>query len=82
MKTPYFLWDYDLNDTQIHSIIHGKNDVEKRWLIGRILTHAHYQDIFKYLTVSDIVRYLPKLFLPMTVKSAWKRALQVWGYHV
>lgn len=82
MKTPYFLWDYDLTDTQIHAILKGKNELEKRWLIGRILTHAHYQDIFKYLTVYDIVRYFSKLSLPKDVKSAWQRALKVWGYHV
>lgn len=82
MKTPYFLWDYDLADTQIRDILKGKNEVEKKWLIGRILTHAHYQDIFKYLTISDIVRYLPKLSLPKTVKNAWQRALRAWEYYV
>lgn len=82
MQTPYFLWDYDLTDTQIHVILKGKNEVEKRWLIGRILSHAHYKDIFKYLTIDDIVSFFPKLSLPLTVRNAWRRALQVWGYHV
>lgn len=82
MKTPYFIWDYDLTDAQIHAILRGKNEVEKRWLIGRILTHAYYQDIFKYLTISDIVHYFSRLSLPKAVKSAWQRALQAWGYHV
>lgn len=82
MQTPYFLWDYNLTDTQIHAILRGKNEVEKRWIIGRILTHAHYKDIFKYLTVSDIVRYFPKLALPKTIRNAWQRAFEVWGYHV
>lgn len=82
MKTPYFLWDYDLTDVQIHNILKGDNEVEKRWLIGRILTHAYYKDIFKYLTVSDIIRYFSRLSLPKTVKKAWQRALEAWGYHV
>lgn len=82
MKTPYFLWDYNLNDAQIQTILHGQNEVEKKWLIGRILTHAHYRDIFKYLTISEIVHYFPKLSLPKTVKDAWQRALRTWEYHV
>ena len=82
MKTPYFLWDYDLSDTKIHAILKGKNEVEKRWLIGRILSHAHYKDIFNYLTIDDIVHFFPKLSLPQTVKKAWQRALRVWGYNV
>ena len=82
MQTPYFLWDYELTKNQIRAILKGKNDIEKKWLIGRILTHAHYQDIFKYLTVSDVVLFFPKLSLPPTVKNAWQRALHVWGYSV
>lgn len=82
MKTPYFLWDYDLTDAQIHTILTGKNEVEKKWLIARILSHAHYKDVFKYMTVDDIVRSFPKLSLPSTVKTAWQRALRVWGYNV
>ena len=77
MQTPYFLWDYDLTDTQIHAILKGENEVEKKWLVGRILAHANYEDIFKYLTVSDIVRIFSKLSLPPTVKNAWQRALRV-----
>ncbi len=82
MDTPYFIWDLELTDKQIHAILNGSNEVEKKWLIGRILSHARYNDIFKYLTVTDIVHYLPKLSLRPFVKQAWQRALNVWGFHV
>lgn len=81
-QTPYFLWDYNLNDEQIRGILHGHNEVEKAWLVGRILTHAKFDDVWKYLTVEDIVDIFPKLQLPKKIKQDWERALMIWGYNV
>lgn len=80
--TPYFLWDYDLSENQIRKILHGNNEVEKLWLITRIITHAKFDDIWQYLTIEDIVRAFPKLRLPLKSKQSWQHALNVWGYHV
>ena len=80
--TPYFLWDYILDDRQILKILHGDNEVEKLWLTVRILTHAKFDDIWKYLTTDDVIKALPKLRLAVKDKQAWQRALSVWGYHV
>ncbi len=80
--SPYFLWDYDLSENQIRKILHGNNEVEKLWLITRIITHAKFDDIWQYLTVADIVRVFSKLRLPLKSKRNWQRALNVWGYHV
>lgn len=82
MNTPYFLWDYDLSENQIQTILHGNNEVEKLWLITRIITHAKFEDIWQYLTVEDIVKTFPKLRLSSKIKQNWQRALGVWGYHV
>ena len=82
MNTPYFLWDYQIKDDQMHAILRGKNEIEKQWLIARILTHAKYEDIWKYLTVDEIVVVFQKLRLPEKTKQAWIRALTIWGYHV
>ncbi len=81
-QSPYFLWDYNLTDAQIHAIITGSNTIEKQWLIARILTHARFEDVFSYLTIADIIRSFPQLALSNTTRDAWKRALTVWGYHV
>ena len=80
--TPYFLWDYNLSENQIHTILHGNNEVEKLWIIARIITHAKFDDIWQYLTLEDIVRVFSKLRLPLKSKQNWQRALNVWGYHV
>lgn len=82
MNTPYFLWDYDLNENQIRTILHGGNETEKSWLITRIMMHAKIEDIWQYLTLEDIVKVFPKLRLPSKAKQNWQRALNVWGYHV
>mgnify|MGYP001587014537 FL=1 len=82
MNTPYFLWDYDLSENQIRKILHGNNEVEKLWLITRIITHAKFEDIWQYLTLDDIAGVFPKLRLPLKSKQNWQRALNIWGYHV
>lgn len=33
----YFLWDYDLSEEEVFAILRGENEVEKAWLITRIL---------------------------------------------
>lgn len=82
MATPYFLWDYDLTEEDVRRILHGKNRKERQWLIGRLLMHARYEDIWKYIQLKDIVDEFPNLRLRPDIASSWKRALTVWGYHV
>lgn len=81
MDTPYFLWDYQLTDNQVKTIIHGKNETEKLWLTSRILSHARFNDVWKYFSVKEIADVFPKLQLEPRTKEAWQRALQVWGYY-
>ncbi len=81
-KRPYFLWDYDLTEDDARRILRGDNDVEKWWMMGRILTNARFEDIWRYLSVRDIVREFTHLRLRPQVKANWLRALTVWGYHV
>lgn len=79
---PYFIWDYDVTENQIHAILHGNNEIEKLWLTARIMTHAKFEDIWKYLHVKDIVKVFSKLRLPPKIKQSWQYTLNVWGYHV
>lgn len=82
MNSLYFLWDYDFNEDKVRAILQGDNETERLWLISRIMTHARYEDVWKYLKVSDIVASFPKLRLKPNTSEAWKHALTVWGYHV
>lgn len=79
---PYFLWDYDLTEADVRRILAGDNDVEKRWLLGRILTHAHFLDIWKFVKPSQVAAQLPNLRLRPELKKIWQKALRVWGYGI
>ena len=79
---PYFLWDYDLTDSDVRRIIVGNNETEKIWMMSRIIDHAAFEDVWKYLHVHDIVKMFPKLRLRKQSTEAWKLALTTWGYHV
>lgn len=82
MQTPYFLWDYQLTENQVKALLRGENDTEKLWLIARILTHAKFSDVWKYLTVEEIIKVFPKLKLEPRIKEPWERAFNVWRHHV
>lgn len=81
MKKPYFLWDYDLTEKDVRRILKGGDEARRRWLVARILSHAHFNDVFKYLTIQDVLEIFPKLKMRKDIRIAWTRALKAWGYH-
>ncbi|MEK7127229.1 MAG: hypothetical protein AAB838_00700 [Patescibacteria group bacterium] len=81
-KRPYFLWDYDLTETDVRRILRGQNETEKLWMMGRILASANFKDIWKYLSLKEIMLNLPKLRLRPEIKNAWNNAVYVWTNNV
>ena len=81
-KTPYFLWDYDTTEADVRRILQGGSEIDKQWLIARILTSAKFDDVWKYLKVGDVVEHFPRLKMRPQIKTNWQRALNVWGYAV
>lgn len=80
-KRPYFFWDYDLSEEEIRRILRGDNEVEKVWVITRILEYARWEDIWRYLTPADIRAHLERLhFRRPQDKELWAYALKRWGY--
>lgn len=79
---PYFMWDYDMTEADVHQLLRTGSDDEKRWLIARILEHAHFRDVFQWLMIQDIVTFFSQLKLRPITKQYWQRALTAWGYHV
>lgn len=77
-KRPYWLWDYDLTEADVRRILRGKNEVERRWLMARILESAKYEDVWKYLKYSEVRADLPKLKLKPRIREAWESAYRVW----
>ncbi|MCI0519820.1 MAG: hypothetical protein L0Z70_06125 [Chloroflexi bacterium] len=75
---PYFLWDYDLSETDVQAILKGDDEAQKAWLVARILEAARYQDIWKYISLKELRAIFPQLQLKSQVRAAWSYALQVW----
>lgn len=81
-STPYFLWDYDTTEADVRRILQGGSEIDKEWLIARILTSAKFEDVWKYLKVEDVVEHFSRLKMRPQTKINWQRALNVWGYAV
>ncbi len=80
-KRPYFFWDYDLTEDQVREILRGDNEVEKVWVITRILEHARWEDIWRYLTPRDVRENLERIrFRRPQDRALWAYALKRWGY--
>jgi hypothetical protein len=79
---PYFLWDYNLSEADVHNILRTGGEMDKQWLMSRILSSAKFEDVWKYITLKNLVSNFTKLQMRPQVKLAWKRALIVWGYEV
>ena len=82
MKKLYFLWDYDWSEKKVRKVLKEGDEYQKRWLIGRIVDHASFKDVFNFLTIKDILQIWPKLRIRSEIKNAWEKAFKAWGYYV
>ncbi len=79
---PYFFWDYDITEEEIHDILRGDNEVEKAWVITRILEYARWEDIWRYLTLDDVRENFEQLsFRWPRDRELWAYALKRWSRH-
>lgn len=76
-ERPSFLWDYDLSHGQIVEILRGPQK-NRLWLVAKILEHAKWEELWRYLTVRQIERDLPLLRLPEKTRAHWDYALRHW----
>lgn len=82
VQRPSFLWDYDLNEVQVREILGRSNtDQKKLWLVERILREARFDEVFRYLTLSEVQNVFPKLRLDAKLKKRWEYTLQRWATH-
>lgn len=75
----YFIWDYDLTDTDIRAILRGNDEEQKAWLTARLLESARYEDIWNYISLAELRDIFPKLQLKPQVRCAWEFALAMWA---
>jgi len=72
-----FLWEYDLTHGEITAILRGPQK-RRLWLVGKILEHGRWQEIWEYLDIRTIQKDLPLLRMNSKTKKHWKHALQLW----
>lgn len=81
MKRPYFLWDYNFSDLEVKKIIKRGDKFTRNFLVSRILESAKFEDVWKYITLENLVIIFPELKLKKEIKQIWKKAFQAWGYN-
>jgi hypothetical protein len=78
----YFFWDYDLGEAQIRHILRTGSPAEKGWIITRILEYAKWDDIWRYVTPTDIRQNFEQLrFRRPEDQELWAYALERWASH-
>ena len=77
-KGPYFLWDYDLTDSDVRRILSGDNETEKIWMVSRIIESARLEDIWKYVSYRELIQLFPKLKLKPQIRRVWDYAISSW----
>ncbi len=80
-QRPYFVWDYDLTDDQVRAILAGENEFEKIQMMTRIVESARFEDIWRYLTLSQVCQHWHQIAPRMRreIRDVWAWALEVWG---
>lgn len=78
-QCPYFFWDYDITEEEVCEILRGDDEPRKIWVMSRILEHAHFDDVWRYITPPDLRRYFERLQLRPQVRKVWSHAMEVWG---
>lgn len=75
----YFFWDYNIGEEGLRHILRHGTSTEKAWAITRILEYAKWDDIWHYLTLSDIRENLERLqFRRPQDRELWAYALKRW----
>ncbi len=78
-KRPSFLWDYDLDVSEVKAMLVELPLPKKMWLIARILEHARFSEVWKFLTPEEIKKALPQIRMNSKRKKHWEYALEVWS---
>lgn len=76
-RKPSFLWDYDISEGEIQEILSGPLE-KRKWLVAKILEHANFEEVWKYLTPRSIERDLFALRLKRKTREHWEYAIKRW----
>ena len=58
---PYFLWDEDVSNDELRSILAGPNSARRDQLLGKMLREARDIDVWNFVTPIEVAHALPRL---------------------
>jgi hypothetical protein len=77
---PYFLWDEDMSVAELRSTLRGeRGDVERLRVLGKLLREARDQDVWSFVTPSEVAAALPQLHRRLGRRGAfWEFLIAGW----
>lgn len=79
-KRPWFLWDYDFTEAQVHELLAHAPFEQRKWLLGRMLERLGPEEIVRYVSLDALQEALPRLRLDEKIKRHWEEAIAVWTH--
>ena len=79
MTRPYFLWDVDVDESGLLNRLHTDDaDARAQWQ-GWVMAEARYDDVWRYLTLEEILRDWEHIKRHLGRKRAfWEFLLRGW----
>ena len=76
---PYFLWDSELTVGQLRErLAHGPEEEKLLW-IGRILREARYPDVWRFVTLGDVLSRWDRLRGRLgRMNGFWEFLIRTW----
>jgi hypothetical protein len=76
---PYFLWDEDVSIDELRACLRGEDDRERLRLLGKLLREARDIDVWRFVTLAEVVEALPKLARRLGRRRAfWDFVIEGW----
>lgn len=76
---PAFLWDVDVTEAELRSHLAAEDpDIRAQWQ-GRVLREARFDDVWRYVTLDEVVRDWPRIRRHLGRSRAfWEFLLEGW----
>jgi len=80
---PYFLWDCDMTLAEFELRLRQAGRPGKAYLVGKLMRQARPDDVFSFVTVTEIVELWPDLERYLgRERPFWRWLLEYWGYEL
>ncbi len=73
----YFFPDQKVSESRVRSILQHGSLEERAWVISHLLRFAQWDDIWTYVSRSEVREIFPQLEMPENLQSAWGRMLKI-----